>query len=268
MNDNGSPQLANQINLAIAVTPNNEFTPNFTKNGFYDVTINEDTAVGTILVTVTAHDSDIGNQGDVTFKIISGNENDMFQLGVKTGAIVLKKALDYELQSSYNLVVRASDGALSGLMKYTDATVNITIIDLNDNAPVCIVRDKVIALLETTVKGTNIFTANCTDSDSNNNTLLSYSLVEGNEQGKYNVTSSGDVILINDIDIESRSIYNLVVMVTDAGSPPLSCNITLTVSVLPVNEYVPTFATGNLYQLDVLEDITLGRYTLGCHRNR
>lgn len=260
VSDSGTPQLSAQINIAIIVTPINEFPPNFTKNGFYNVTINEDTAVGTTLVTVTAHDSDSGKQGDIMFTMVSGNEQDMFQLGVKTGSIVLKRALDYEMQPEYSLVVRATDGAASGLVKYTDARVNVTVIDLNDNAPICIVREKVIALLETTIKGTVIFSANCSDSDSNSNALLSYQLV--NEQGKFNVTSSGDIMLINNLDIESTSLYNLVVMVTDAGSPTLSCNITLTVSVRPVNEYVPTFAVGDFYQLDVLENITLGKTLL------
>ncbi|KAK3732012.1 hypothetical protein QZH41_016882, partial [Actinostola sp. cb2023] len=256
VSDQGTPQLTSEVKISIAVQAVNEFTPTFANNGFYNVTLNEDVAMGTTVLTVSAHDSDSDRQGDVSFAIISGNDAGMFELGVTTGAIVLKKALDYELHSFYSLVIRASDGA--NLVKYSDATVNITIVDLNDSPPVCRERYKLTALLESTVTGTVVFKSNCTDSDSHNNALLSYHLTKGNEEGKFNVTSSGDVILINSLNSEQTSVYNLVVMVADAGSPSLSCNITLTINIQPVNEFVPTFAEGNLYDLYVLENITLG----------
>lgn len=258
VSDHGSPKLTTQINLGIAVTPINEFKPNFTKD-VYNVTLNEDVAIGTTVLTLTAHDSDSDSQGDITFEIVDGNKANMFLLGAKTGDIVLKKRLDYELQSSYSLLIRATDGASSALIKHSDVRVNLTIIDLNDNAPLCTERYKVIALLESTIKGTLIFKANCTDSDSSGNSLLSYDIITGNNEGIFNVTSSGDVMTIGGLDSERTSMYNLVVMVKDAGSPPLSCNITLTVSIQPVNEFVPMFASGDLYQLDVLENITLGK---------
>ena len=62
------------------------------------------------------------------------------------------------------------------------------------------------------------------------------------------------------LNIEEKSLYNLLLTVSDSGSPVKSSNILVTVSVLPVNEHAPTFvASDQLYQIDVMENITLGK---------
>lgn len=258
--DNGTPSFSTQVSISIVVTAINEFTPTFTNNGFYNMTLNEDVAIGTTVLTTHAHDSDSGDQGHVVYSMVSGDVDGTFQLGVETGEIVLKKALNFEERSFYRLVVRATDSASgSNVAKYSDAVVNITIHDLNDNTPVCFENFKVVQLLESAVVGTTVFKANCTDSDSADSGSLSYQIVTGNDDMKFNVTSSGDVNLISSLSFEVTSRYNLIVAVRDAGIPSKSINISLTIDIQPVNEFVPTFAEGNYYQVDLLENITLGK---------
>jgi hypothetical protein len=260
VSDGGTPKRSSQVSISIVVTAINEFTPTFANNGFYNITLNEDVAVGTTVLTVHAQDSDSGEQGHVIYTLVSGDVGGVFQLGVKTGEIVLKRALDFETNSFHNLIIRASDSSTpSSLAKSSDATVNITITDLNDNPPVCQENFKVLTLLESTVVGTIVFKANCSDSDSANSGSLSYQILTGNDEMKFNVTPSGDVILVSALNIEHTSMYNLILMVMDAGVPSKSNSISLTIDVQPVNEYVPTFAQGNHYQLDVLENITIGK---------
>ena len=57
-----------------------------------------------------------------------------FRVDESSGYIILTNILDRELQSSYNLVVEASDCSTS-LQLTTTATVRVNIDDVNDNSP-------------------------------------------------------------------------------------------------------------------------------------
>ena len=261
LTDNGSPTLSSEVTIYIIVTAINEYTPTFTQNGFYNASVNEDTPVGTTLVTVQALDGDSGLQGFVTYSISSGNVGNVFLLDSSDGTLTLRRPLDYEAVSQYSLTVLASDNAPAPLTKWSLATVNITVLDLNDNAPSCSPIVEVVSLLESAAVGTVVFTANCTDPDSNS--VLTYTIAHGNDQNKFNVSSSsGEVRLNMTLNIEEESLYNLLLTVWDSGSPAKSTNISVTVNVLPVNEHAPTFiASDRLYEIDVLENITLGKYS-------
>lgn len=257
VSDNGSPQLSTQVTAYIVITAVNEFAPIFTRNGFYNLSVPEDTPVGTSLVTVQAQDEDSGEQGMVFYSLSIGNEDGMFLLDPNLGNLILRKPLDREARSRYSLTVRASDNAPAPLTKWSLAIVNITISDLNDNPPSCFQSAVVVSLLESTVVGTVIFTANCTDVDSFS--ILSYQITQGNNKGNFNVSSSAEVRLNRSLDIEDESLFSLLLTVSDSGSPVKHAYISLTVKVLPVNEHKPTFvANDQLYNLDVLENITLG----------
>jgi len=244
--------------IYIIVTAINEYTPTFTQNGFYNLSVNEGTPAGTTLLTVQAQDGDSGVQGLVSYSITSGNEDNSFLLDSSDGTLTLRRLLDHEVLSQYSLTVRASDNAPAPLTKWSLATVNITVMDLNDNAPSCTQSAEVVTLLESTVVGTVVFSANCRDIDSDS--LLSYQISQGNSKGKFNVSSSGEVRLNKSLNIEDETLSNLLLTVTDSGSPVKNTKISVTVSVLPVNEHVPMFiADDQLYQIDILENITLGK---------
>ena len=256
--DGGSPQMYSEVPIYVIVTAINEYTPTFTQNGFYNLSVTEDTPVGTTLLRVQAQDGDSGVQGLVSYSITSGNEDNSFLLSSNDGSLTLRKLLDHEGHSQYSLTVRASDNAPAPLTKWSLATVNITVMDLNDNAPSCSQSAEVVLLLESTVVGTVVFRANCTDIDSAS--LLSYHISQGNDKGKFNVSSSGEVRLNKPLNIEDESLFSLLLTVSDSGSPVKDTNISVTVSVLPVNEHAPVFiADDQLYQIDVLENITLGK---------
>ena len=206
-----------------------------------------------------AQDGDSGVQGLVTYSISSGNVDNAFLLDSNAGTLTLRRSLDHEALSQYSLSVLASDNAPAPLTKWSLATVNVTVLDLNDNAPSCSPVADVITLLESSVVGTLVFSANCTDPDSNS--ILTYTITQGNGQRKFNISSSlGEVRLNMTLNIEEESLYNLLLTVSDSGSPVKSSNISVTVSVLPVNEHAPTFvASDQLYQIGVMENITLGK---------
>lgn len=63
-----------------------------------------------------------------------GNEHKKFTIDDKTGVISIADMLDYERAKDYFLTIQAIDGGTPPLSNV--ATVNISVTDCNDNAPV------------------------------------------------------------------------------------------------------------------------------------
>lgn len=132
--DQGSPQLSSVTTLIVNVQDINDNPPEFS-NKYYFATVPEIDAVGTEVVRVLATSKDTGVNADVYYSIIGGNEHKKFSIpNNRSGVIVIAEMLDYERAKDYFLTIQAVDGGEPPLSNV--ATVNITIIDCNDNAPV------------------------------------------------------------------------------------------------------------------------------------
>ena len=100
--------------------------------GQYQVNVPEDEAVGTVLVTVAASDTDSADttHGQVIFAVQSGATS-LLTLGSTSGNVLLAGELDRETAVAHALVVTATDGTNTAT-----ATVTVNVTDVNDNAPV------------------------------------------------------------------------------------------------------------------------------------
>ena len=84
--------------------------------------------IGSTIARVTATDSD---KDDVIEYTIASQETDVFIIDQITGEIILQSALDRETKASHEIIIQASDSFFVAM-----ATVNVTVTDVNDNAPV------------------------------------------------------------------------------------------------------------------------------------
>lgn len=83
-----------------------------------------------MVTRVTANDADINPTITYAFSA-GGNPGRMFNVDAYSGTITLAEPLDRERQSTYHLVINASD------MVHTDqTTIVVNVLDENDNAPV------------------------------------------------------------------------------------------------------------------------------------
>lgn len=115
--------LSNTKTVTINVTDVNE-TPVMPAAGPFSVA--EDAAVNTVVGSVSATDPDTGQT--ITYSITSGNTNGVFAINSATGAIRIANTtyFDYELQSAYNLVIRATDNGTGSLFAQRTVTINVT----------------------------------------------------------------------------------------------------------------------------------------------
>ena len=69
-----------------------------------------------MLATVTAFDKDQGNNGIISYSIVSGNEESLFKIDSQSGEVRLARPLDPELQHVVSILrIRASDSAANSL---------------------------------------------------------------------------------------------------------------------------------------------------------
>ncbi|KAJ6621562.1 Protocadherin-like wing polarity protein stan, partial [Pseudolycoriella hygida] len=95
----------------INITDANNFAPVF-ENAPYTASVFEDAPIGTTVLLVSATDSDVGINAQITYSLNdeSLGAHEPFSVNPQTGAIVTIAALDREVTSAYLLTVTAKDG--------------------------------------------------------------------------------------------------------------------------------------------------------------
>ena len=101
---------------------------------------------------------------------------------------------------------------------------NISIINNNDNAPVCDPGEVIAEVVENAAPNTLITTLVATDVDVGPDGDLSYSMVSG-DSSLFRVASSGEVFLIGGLDREAIDEYVLQADACDSGTPQLCCGL-------------------------------------------
>ncbi|KAF6281133.1 protocadherin alpha 1 [Rhinolophus ferrumequinum] len=209
-----------------------------------------------------AADADIGTNALLTYTL---NPSDYFSLDVqasdelsKSLSLELRKSLDREETPEYRLLLTATDGGKPEL----EGTVQllITVLDVNDNAPLFAQAVYRVHLLETLANGTLVVTVNASDADEGVNGEIIFffgSDVPLNIKKNFKIdSSSGEIRLIGRLDYEETKSYEIQVKAVDKGSPPMSNHCKVLVKVLDVNDNAPELAVTSL-SLPVREDAPL-----------
>ncbi|XP_042564303.1 protocadherin gamma-A11-like [Clupea harengus] len=206
----------------------------------YQVTLPENSPAGTVAVTVSAIDADEGANGEVTydFSRISDEAARLFFIDKVSGEIKVIGPIDYEEESNYELRVQAKDGA--GLASNVKVVIDIT--DVNDNAPVILIKSLNHQIPENAVPGTEVGIISVQDKDSDGNRQVRCA-IQGNVPFKLNQSIKNYFSLVTtaELDRELLDGYNITITATDEGSPPLTSSKILHLSVSDVNDNPPVF---------------------------
>ncbi|XP_034400127.1 protocadherin beta-15-like [Cyclopterus lumpus] len=237
--DGGSPQRSGTVVIHIIVLDANDNAPVFTE-AVYKATLPENSAINTLVITVSASDADEGVNGEVTYEFsrLSDKSRKMFSLNEKTGEIIVTGNIDYEEGSKYEVIVQAKDGY--GLS--SEAKVIIDITDVNDNAPMVYLKSLTSPIPENVSPGTEVGIINVQDRDSETNRQVRCSIQQHvpfklvpSIKNYYSLVTTGQ------LDRELESDYNITITATDEGSPPLSSSKTVQLSVADINDNPPVF---------------------------
>ncbi|XP_075057066.1 protocadherin-11 Y-linked-like [Mixophyes fleayi] len=167
------------------------------------------------------------------------------------GTIITCIMLDREEQDSYSIIVTAVDSQKPP--NTAAVVVYITIIDVNDNTPLFSPLIKVYVTCQENKNFLDFGVVSATDMDVETNGAVTYSL-EKDFNGTFNINgSTGKLTNKKPLDAEKADSYDLKVIATDSGIPPLTSTIMIHVSVQDVDDNPPIFNT-HLYDITVKEN--------------
>ncbi|XP_031647180.1 protocadherin alpha-8-like [Oncorhynchus kisutch] len=242
--DGGKPARSGTIEIIVEVLDVNDNSPVFTKD-VYSVMLGENSPVGATVIQVKATDLDEDANGEIIYSFGNGVDDKLlrlFGLDPNTGELTVKGLIDYEVNNVYDIDIQASDKGPVPLT--TDKSVIVKIIDVNDNAPEIEVTSFSKAIPEDSRPGTTVALISVNDLDSglNGNVLCSvmedlpFKLMSSLQDNMYSVVTKSP------LDREKVSQYDVTIVATDQGHPPLSSVKTISVVVSDVNDNSPEFS--------------------------
>ncbi len=227
--------------VTVEITDVNDNYPLF-ENNQMSFEISESAALGSGFALETAYDPDV-ELNSLQNYILS--RNDYFVLkqnsnpdGSKYVEMVLDKALDREEHPHLSLKLIAVDGG--NPQRSGSVNIDVTILDVNDNAPVFNQTVYRASVMEKAEKGTPLITVNATDADSGTNGQILYSFSDIKEQFKYifNIgENTGQINVIGDVDFEKDKRFEIRVKAKDQGG--LTSTSKLIIDVIDINDNAP-----------------------------
>ncbi|XP_050928328.1 protocadherin gamma-A2 isoform X37 [Lates calcarifer] len=226
--------------ITVEVTDINDNPPVF-KNTEMKFDISETAQIGSKFVLEKALDDDVGINGLQSYSLSS---SDIFVLNpYRIGSsrnveMVLKKPLDREKQERLSLVLTALDGGgpqLSGTI-----LIVISVLDANDNAPVCIQTEYKTNVKENSLKGTVLTTVSASDADEGPHGHIQYSISNA-PRGALDLfdidKENGVLTLVGKLDYEKFRHYEIDVQASDEGGNSDVCKVII--EVLDTNDNPP-----------------------------
>ncbi|XP_061923836.1 protocadherin Fat 3a isoform X3 [Entelurus aequoreus] len=240
--------LSSTTTIKVAVSDINDNPPIFLEQQYIG-TVKESDPPGEVVTVLNTRDNDssaINRQ--VSYHITGGNYRGVFALGLVQGEwkMYVKGPLDREECNHYIINVTSSDGLF-----FSQATVEVTVTDANDNNPVCD-QARYTALIPENLPVDNVLLkVGATDADVGINAWIQYSL-HGRGSHDFSINpDTGEVKSSVTLDREVTSNYWLVAQATDGGGR--WCRAEVQVEVTDVNDNPPIF-TLQQYTASVYED--------------
>ncbi|XP_076149184.1 protocadherin gamma-C5-like [Alosa pseudoharengus] len=237
--DSGSPPLTTQKSFVFSIQDVNDNPPAFTQP-IYTVYLEENSAAGKIVTSVSAVDPDTGENAKVSYSILDTKVNDVpissyVYINSDNGSIYSMHSFDYENLKAFHIQVQASDNGRPSLS--SNVTVHVFIVDQNDNAPTVIYPSGPMGSLShqkiprSAKSGHLVTKVTAVDADSGHNAWMSYKLAEATDESLFSVNVyTGEVRTRRAVSEEDDSAQTLLVEIRDNGVPAQSA--TATVSIL------------------------------------
>ncbi|XP_039692273.1 LOW QUALITY PROTEIN: protocadherin alpha-2-like [Pteropus medius] len=210
-----------------------------------------------------ATDADIGVNALLSYKLSS---SEFFFLDIQTNdelsqslSLVLKKSLDREETSGFNLLLVATDGGKPELTGTVQLLIKV--LDVNDNEPTFDQSVYKVQLLENAANGTLVIRLNSSDADEGSNSEIVYSFssdVPSTIKTKFKIDpSTGDIRTKGHLDYEETKSYEIQVIAYDNGTPSMSGHCKISVKLVDINDNTPEVSITSL-SLPIREDAPLG----------
>ncbi|XP_031443074.1 protocadherin beta-15-like isoform X14 [Clupea harengus] len=204
--------------------------------------ISESAVKGAAFRVDDAHDADIGQNSVQNYAI---EKNKHFVLAVRTNddggkysELILNKELDREQEEEVALVLTAIDGG--NPPRSGSVTIDITVLDANDNAPVFSQGAYKASLPENSPLDTVVAKVSATDADAGANGEVMYEFSRISEKAKKLFSlnqKSGEIRVIGPVDYEEESKYEIRIQGKDGTG--LTSDTKVSIEIIDVNDNAP-----------------------------
>ncbi|XP_043681793.1 cadherin-87A [Vespula pensylvanica] len=250
--DDGEGQTTS-VSLRVSLADANDSPPRFLQDK-YRAVVDEGAEKFEPELKVQARDKD--KTSKIVYTLIAGNELDLFDVDQDTGEITIKNKGPVDMTNSTHdwiaLTVQASDGIF-----VDTALVNITVRDVNNNAPVFPHDLYTASIPEISPVGTIVEEVLATDADSGLNAELVYRIQKGAFDDFAINETTGVVTVSRKLDFDDKDTYHVEVIAFDKGTPSLTGTTTLMIKVENSNDKPPYF-TPETQRAEVTEDTPIG----------
>ncbi|XP_076875454.1 protocadherin alpha-3-like isoform X7 [Brachyhypopomus gauderio] len=275
--DEGTPPLSSHSVLTVQVSDVNDNAPQFSAP-IAVAYLKENGQVGSHVTKVLSHDPDNGVNAELSYSIVENTNMDipistMFHINSLNGEIVTLHSFNYETAKRFQFQVQATDSGVPPLSG--NVTVNVFILDENDNSPVILPPYSDPGSVNTehipysADVGYFVAKIRAVDADSGYNALLSYHITEHKGTNLFRIgTSTGEIRTKRQMSDNDLKTHPLLISVCDHGEPSLSATVSMDVvvtesldTVQPSLRHVPVkeegFSDLNLYLLIAIVSVSV-----------
>ena len=223
VSDNGIPSLSRSATVTVYLTEDPVNYPPVIINQQFTVEYQND--LPDFIGQIVASDPNMGQT--LTYSITSGNALGYFVLFSSNGNLYFESTFKEIPDGVYSLVIRVTDNGTPAL--YFEATITVTVIDNSINTPP-LIENQNFRFIDEENTGVIIGTVIASDPDED---IVTYEILSGDE-GVISINgTTGELVFFPDIpDFDSNREFDLIVQVTDNGSPVESKNAFVTVEII------------------------------------
>lgn len=280
-NERTAPQL-DTCDLSIFIQSENDKNPIFaapwtSSNPTYEISLAEETVIGSTVLTLTAKDSVTAMSANFE-KIRDSDPQDIFTVHPVTGLVTLNKRLDYEELSEKTIrfsVKAIGNNLLAGRNTRPSSVANIIVKvqDMNDFSPTFDQDRYEASILESSQWPSTLVTVHASDPDSGSFGTVRYSL-SGDGSNLFTIDPISGLISVArnvTLDREVKASYSLQVTATDnlvnekgepvlgheSSAPQRGTSVLVLIKLLDVNDNKPKFDKAS-YEAVVAENASPG----------
>ncbi|XP_038157749.1 protocadherin alpha-8-like isoform X12 [Cyprinodon tularosa] len=248
--DAGHPSLSSIKRVNIVVSDVNDNSPEFllTPYTFY---INEHNEPGAKVFSIKAFDRDENSNSFISYHIVRDGHGDklisFLSINSETGDIVALKSFDFETLKAFQFQVIAVDSGTPQLS--SNVTVNVFILDQNDNPPVILYpvssngsAEGVEEIPRNVNAGHLVTKVRAYDADIGYNGWLLFSLQEVTDHSLFGLDRyTGQIRTLRSFTETDEAEHKLVILVKDNGNVSLSATATVIVKLVEPKEAFASF---------------------------
>ncbi|XP_029134905.2 protocadherin alpha-6 isoform X21 [Labrus bergylta] len=243
--DAGEPSLSSEKLISVVVSDVNDNKPLFSFSP-YTFYISENNDQVSPIFSVRASDLDDGDNAHISYKIPRDRDGDsvglFLNINSENGDILALKSFDFETVKTFQFQVVATDSGTPSLS--SNVTVNVFILDQNDNAPVILYpvssngSAEGVEEIPRNVNAAHLVTkVRAYDADIGYNGWLLFSLQEVTEHSLFALDRyTGQIRTLRSFTETDEAEQKLVILVKDNGNVSLSATATVIVKVVEPKE--------------------------------